>query len=115
MSGHKTRNKTKCDVFGTPEGLPQNVLQTYENEMKDYLYTKSSMMITREKEPNIKEICEIVSSKMEKIWETASITTISHQRVIHLLREYCDKNRKLFKFSETCKKTSTYINKFKKN
>ncbi|KAH9627844.1 hypothetical protein HF086_001740 [Spodoptera exigua] len=49
------------------------------------------------KEPSINEISEIVSSKVECLWRKASIPTVSHNRVMQLIKSYHAKCKNLLK------------------
>ena len=43
------------------------------------------------KDKAVKELCEIIPTDIEKIWNTATIPTISHQQVVSRLILYCKK------------------------
>jgi len=66
--------------------------------MKQYLMFKHQLKSTEDaKDPSVGEISELVAAKIERIWIKASIPTISHTRVLQMLRAYHDKYRKLLK------------------
>jgi len=98
LSVLKTRTKTKCPVFGTPQELSEIVLPTYENVMKYYLLVKHELKPNiHTKDPTVSEIAEKVSANIERIWLKSSIPVISHTRVLQLIRAYHDRYQKLVK------------------
>lgn len=79
----KRRSETNCVVFGAPERLKDNILPTYADVMRHYLWVRSDLLWKlNNKDPAISEICEIVALDTETIWNKASIPIISHQQVI---------------------------------
>ena len=77
--------------------------------MKQYLMFKHQMKSTEDvKDPSVGEISELVATKIERIWIKASIPTISHTRVLQMLRAYHDKYRKLLKPFKQRQKNEKY-------
>lgn len=107
-----TRNKLKCLIFGDAKELGNNVLPTYEDIMRYYLYVKHQMKpkITS-KEPSISSIAEIVAIDIEKVWLKASIPIVSHTRVLQLIKMYHDKYRNLLKSAKSRINNKTFKNK----
>jgi hypothetical protein len=94
----KTRTKTKCPVFGTPQELSEIVLPTFESMMKYYLLVKHMLKSNyQNKEPPVTEIAETVVVNIERVWLKSSIPLTSHTRVLQIIRAYHDKYRKLIK------------------
>src|SRR5260221_3792580 len=109
-----TRKGASCPVFGSPGELSGNVLPTYCDIMKFYVWTKNNLKInTKIKEPTVGEISEIVAVRVEKIWMKASIPVVSHTRVLHLLRAYHDKYMKLLKPFKARQKQEKYKDRLK--
>src|SRR6218665_994272 len=94
----KTRKMTMCPVFGAPEELSDNVLPTYESLMKSYMLLRHQIKSSGTvKEPSVANISQQLAAKVEQIWVKASIPTVSHDRVLQLIRGYHDKYVKLIK------------------
>ena len=94
----KTRKMTTCPVFGAPEELSDNVLPTYESLMKSYMLLRHQIKSSGTvKEPSVANISQQLAAKVEQIWVKASIPTVSHDRVLQLIRGYHDKYVKLIK------------------
>lgn len=95
----KTRQSYKCPLFGNMEDLKENMLPTYENVMKFYEWTRFHLKIERNsrKEPSFSDIAKRVSLRIESIWKKASIPTVSHNRVLQLLKAYHSKCKNFIK------------------
>lgn len=79
----KRRSETKCVVFGAPKELKDNILPTYADVMRHYLWVRSDFLWKlKNKDPAIADICEVVARDIETIWNKASIPIASHQQVI---------------------------------
>lgn len=93
-----TREKLNCAVFGAPKPLYESILPTFDDVMKLYLWIKHEIKSKKPvKEPSFKEIATDVVVEVEKLWQKASIPTVSHTRVLQMLRCYHDKYRALIK------------------
>lgn len=69
-----TRSETFCSVFGTPVQLKETVLPTYADLMKHFLWIKNDILWKgNKKDPSVKDISEIVSFDIERIWKKASL------------------------------------------
>ncbi|CAG9791202.1 unnamed protein product [Diatraea saccharalis] len=93
------RQSYKCPIFGTIEDLKENVLPTYQDVMKYYEWSRVQVKINNgnNKEPTFSEIAEIVTKKVEGVWQKASIPVVSHTRVIQLLKAYHSKCKNIIK------------------
>lgn len=96
---NNTRKSTSCPIFGAPEDINENQLPTYKQVMKYYNLVRHQLKLENnsKKEPSINEISEIVSSKVECLWRKASIPTVSHNRVMQLIKSYHAKCKNLLK------------------
>ncbi|KAH9638792.1 hypothetical protein HF086_002032 [Spodoptera exigua] len=96
---NNTRKSTCCPIFGAPEDINENQLPTYKQVMKYYNLVRHQLKLENnsKKEPSINEISEIVSSKVECLWRKASIPTVSHNRVMQLIKSYHAKCKNLLK------------------
>lgn len=96
---NNTRKSTSCPIFGAPEEINENQLPTYKQVMKYYNLVRHQLKLENnsKKEPSINEISEIVSSKVEYLWRKASIPTVSHNRVMQLIKSYHAKCKNLLK------------------
>lgn len=102
-------------IFGTAEELPINVLPTYEDVMKCYLFHASDLTENKKQLKGlVGDTAEKVSSKIEELWEKASIPVIDHRSIVRRIRGYHDKYRMLLKPYKTRKLTQTYINSLEK-
>jgi hypothetical protein len=109
-----TRKGASCPVFGSPSELSGNVLPTFGDIMKFYVWTKNNLKISSEtKEPTVAEISEVVAVRIEEIWMKASIPVVSHTRVLQLLRAYHDKYMKLLKPLKERQKQEKYKERLK--
>lgn len=99
-----------CPVFGTAAPFNRNVLPTYEDIMKQYLYTRQEIkMGGQAKEPTVTEVSAIIITDLEEIWKRASLPTISKERIMERLREYHAKYRKLLKPYKQRQGVATYM------
>lgn len=93
------RQSYKCPIFGTIQDLKDNVLPTYQEVMKCYEWSRIQIKIQSgsNKEPSFSEIAQIVTQRVEEVWQKASIPVVSHNRVIQLLKAYHLKCKNLLK------------------
>lgn len=96
---NKTRKASRCCIFGNIEELKGNMLPTYKDVMKFYNFVRYQLKIKMDtqKEPAISDVAEIVAVRIETIWHKASIATVSHKRIIQLIRAYHSKCKHLIK------------------
>ena len=94
-----TRKKLECDIFGSPSEIPRATLPTYYDVMKYYLWVRNNIKPKNcSKEPTIADVSEIVANDIEALWKKASIPTVTHTRVLQLIRCYHDKYTALLKY-----------------
>lgn len=90
------RSETFCNIFGIPVQLKENVLPTYADLMKHFLWIKNDLLWKgNNKNPSVKDISEIVSCDIERIWKKASLPVVSHQEVIRLIRNFNEKYKNI--------------------
>jgi len=105
----KTRNNTRCPVFGTSQELAENELPTYENVMRFYMLIKRQLKLkSHNKDPSVTEISLRVAENIEKIWLKSSIPVVSRERVLQMIRAYHDKYMKLIKPYKSRQKDEKY-------
>ncbi|KAK0055675.1 hypothetical protein Bpfe_014950, partial [Biomphalaria pfeifferi] len=69
-----TRKKVSCVIFDAPSEMPDNQLPTYADVMKFYNRTKQRLKYElNNKDPPHHNVAEIVITKVEQIWDKASI------------------------------------------
>ncbi|KAK0061999.1 int-tm_transporter_33 [Biomphalaria pfeifferi] len=69
-----TRKKVSCVIFDAPSEMPYNQLRTYADVMKFYNLTKQRLKYElNNKDPPHHNVAEIVITKVEQIWDKASI------------------------------------------
>ena len=113
----QTRQAVECPIFGCPKDLNDNVLPSYEDIMKCYLYIRQELRALSEKEPTVGEITDKLVPKVERIWARASIPVVSQTRVSQMIKSYHEKYRNLLK-SKGRKGTQKYdsnLNTFRIN
>lgn len=111
----KTRKDLRCPIFGEPIKLNANVLPTYCDVIKYYLWIRNNLLeLNNAKDPSIKYICAIIASDIEQIWKTASIPTISHQQVVARLVSYYSQYKSIKKLRSDAKKQHFFKDSQKK-
>lgn len=95
----KTRSAFKCPLFGCIVDIKDNYLPTYEDVMKFYEWTRHQLKLQLEtaKEPTFSQVADIVVPRIEGIWQTASIPTVTRTRIIQMLKAYHLKCKNLLK------------------
>lgn len=95
----KTRKNVKCPVFGAPCIFKDSVLPTYADVMKNYLFIRQSLLDASQNqaEPTLTHISTILLAEIKVIWAKSSIPIISDQQIMHLIRSYHEKFRKIKK------------------
>jgi len=108
----KTRQLTRCPVFGGSSNMPVNMLPTYNTVMKAYLFKRNELKVTPiSKEPMFAEVAIPIALQIAGLWLKSSIPIISHQRVVEKLKLYHDKYRNLLKPYKSRKYDQKYISK----
>lgn len=83
--------------------------------MKGYLWIKYELKPKMSsKEPTIGEIAVKLAEKIEKIWNNASLPTVTRTRVLQLIRTYRNNYRNLLKPYKTRKTNNNYLERLKK-
>ena len=85
------RRSVNCPLFGPPTDFSsQRVLPTYKDVIACCLHER--WVIGSEsggnREPHFSAIVERVATKLEQIYEAASIPTVSRQRIIAMMQSY---------------------------
>jgi hypothetical protein len=93
----KTRQMSECPIFGKFSDLREVELPTYEHVMKCYCYIRHNLKIATEKDPTVREICDILVPKIEQIWSRASIPVVSSRRILQMIIDYHAKYRNLLR------------------
>ncbi|CAH0557453.1 unnamed protein product [Brassicogethes aeneus] len=112
----------RCHVFGEPQKLSEKMLPTYNDITKYYLLVRNDFPeLNGGKDPAIKDVCKIISSDIEKIWNKSliPIPSTSCGEVDFILQQvqgreklrndvkklFCDESKNLFDIA-TCKSDS---------
>jgi hypothetical protein len=115
MEKVKTRTPTACPIFGFPQDLKQSSLPTYQEVMQCYLYNRNELKeIANGKDPTVGDVSEIVAANIKVIWDKASLPTVSHKRILQLIRSYHEKYRTLIKPYKERKGVLSYQEKIQK-
>ena len=105
-----TRIKTVCPAFGASEELPRKVLPSYSDLIKYRNEVKRNLTSTSKNYfPCFIDLAEGITREVEKFWKKTSIPTLSHNRVVQLLRRNHAKYRMLLKPYQARNKNSSYI------
>lgn len=112
-----TRNFV-CPIFGQPKEISVHVLPTYQDVFRAILEERRRRGLQNNVDPNFKVIMEIVSSKVEEIYNKLMIPIVSRQRVQQMIQKYQNEYIKLkgiIKRLGTSAATDERIKNFKKN
>lgn len=105
----KTRKDFRCPLFGDPIKFSDNMLPTYCDVIKHYLWIRNEMLeLNNGKDPSVKDLCDIIASDIAAIWSKASIPTITHQQVVSRLILYYQKYKNVKKIRNDSKKQIFY-------
>lgn len=105
------RSNVLCPVFGSATELPGNILPSYEDIMKYYLWT---IHFDCPNKDLVRNTSETVALKVEETWRNASIPIIEHRVVVKRIQEYHKKYRNLLKPYKARKNVESYKKKIKK-
>ncbi|CAH1099223.1 unnamed protein product [Psylliodes chrysocephalus] len=108
----KTRSAIECPIFGEPKDLVCLVLPTFWDIMNYFLWVRHNLEQERvNRNLLVSETSEIVAQKIEEIWKSASVPTVSHQRIPALIKEYQKKRKDLLKPHQQRKDVPSYKSK----
>lgn len=95
----KTRKRIECLVFGAPSPFQQNILPSYWDVMKTYLWIRQTLINAspNRPEPTVASVSSILISELKILWSKASIPVVSDQEILHLIKNYHEKVRKIKK------------------
>ena len=105
-----TRGKSSCPIFGATAKLPNYVLPTYIEVIRYFNQVRFNLMVGN-RNPSFLDIADPVILAVEKIWKKASIPTVSHVRIVQILRAYHTKYKSLLKPYKGRKRSNTYNTK----
>ena len=91
-----TREQTTCPILGPAEDLPSIRLPTVADVMKYYNFIRYSQKQGK-KEPHLNEAVPLVVHKVVNIWQSASIPTVSKERITVLIKQLLEKYTKIRK------------------
>ncbi|XP_050309269.1 uncharacterized protein LOC126745454 [Anthonomus grandis grandis] len=107
-----TRSAIECPIFDAPKDLVCSVLPTFSDVIKYFLWIRHNL---EESQVNrnllVSEASEVVAQKIEEIWKSASVPTVSHQRIVALIKEYQKKRKDLLKPYRQRKDVPSYKSK----
>lgn len=86
-----------CPVFGAPKTFKYNVLPTYADVIKYYLFLRSEIMENTKKEPSLSVVYEKLIRDVKLLWEKSSISVVSDQQILHQIKTYYKKFRAIKK------------------
>ena len=86
-----TRKSSNCVIFGQPKVLSLSTLPSYEDVIRACQFERITLLEISRKEPAFSTICQLVATSVIKIWNFASITTMSLKRVKDMINNYHQK------------------------
>lgn len=111
------KTRVKDPIFGTSSELYPNVLPTYSDVMRCFLWQRQCLKSESDKDPSVLDISKKLLIDIKKIWQKASLPTISDQQIIQKIKDYNEKCKSLKKNQKSAynKKCLEKIEVFKKN
>lgn len=101
------RSEVDCFILGAPSKLKNSVLPTYLQVLRYIVHVRYTLLSAgTAKQPAISKVFAIVSKDVKKIWESASIPTVSTLRVIQLLTKEYNEYLKLKRWPEKKRNTN---------
>ena len=94
MASKVTRKSTNCVIFEQPKVLSSFRLPNYEDVIKACQFERITLLEISRKEPIFSTICQLVATSLIKIWNSASIPTVSLKRVEDMINNYHQKFKK---------------------
>ena len=104
MAGKVTRKSTNCVIFGQPKVLSSSTLPSYEDVIRACQFERITLLEILRKEPAFSTICQLVATSVIKIWNAASIPTVSLKRVKDMINNH---HQNLKSFFTTAKQEQT--------
>lgn len=95
MSSVSTRRAKNCAVLGAPSQLKKNVLPTIKDVLLHILYSENQM--TKSPRPNF----DSAALEVKDIWQSASIPSVSIERIIGLIKKHYNTRRLLLKTAQS--------------
>ena len=87
-----------CPVFGLPKEFRKNVLPTYADIIKYYLYLRQELVQQKKQRPSFTDdVCSPLIKDLKNLWQKSSICVVSDQQILHKVREYHSKYRNIMK------------------
>lgn len=83
-----TRQSHACPIFGLPKELGLTTLPTYEDVLLCCFNKKYELMLQSKKTPCFSLIADHVATQVQQLYIKSSIPTLSHSRVVQLIKSY---------------------------
>ena len=94
MASKVTRKSTNCVIFGQPKVLSSSTLPSYEDVIRACQFERITLLEISRKEPAFSAICQLVATSVIKIWNSASVLTVSLKPVKDMINNYHQKFKK---------------------
>lgn len=92
MCSGPRRQETLCPLFGPFSEIKENQLPLVKDVIKYILFTQNDLKTKfNGRNPTNSEVFLIVSTKVQKIWESASIPVVSRNRIIQIIKIHFEK------------------------
>ena len=95
-----SRVPPNCLIFGTSKLFAENILPTYEDVMKCYLFQRFQLKRQSKKDPSAKLIAKKVSERIKSIWDKAFIPTVTDEHIYQKVIDYHTSYKKLMKSAQ---------------
>lgn len=93
----QTRLESFCPVFGDPKIFTDNMLPTYADIIRHYLFLRQELLNLNKQEPSLGNLCLSLINELKVLWEKSSISVVSDQQILHKIKEYHKKYRDIKK------------------
>lgn len=92
----EAENSFICPIVGPPKKLDQNILPTSTDILRYFGFLKIELS-SLNRNCIMDKMLEIIVAELQKIWNSASITIVSKQRIKYLLQKLHNERRTLLK------------------
>jgi hypothetical protein len=114
----RLRHDIESPLFGAPCEISERVLPTYKDVLKYVLFEREKERNIIKSDPSIKQIVSVVTDKMIRIWNSASIPCVSIAAVTKRILKYYSEYQTLMKSIKSRKNVPSFKKKcdnFKNN
>ncbi|KAK4883009.1 hypothetical protein RN001_006328 [Aquatica leii] len=100
----RTRSNNLCPVFGVPEEFKNNVLPTYADVIRYYLYVRQKCLTVNKQEPGLTDVCSLTSISSNECDEDTKHAT-DEKTIIRDSASSSQKRTELPNVAQACDRT----------